>query len=358
MMVFYPFSFYRWILVVIFIGYLRVGPAGAQGLDVPAAKSVDAASSPSWINPTLRKTYENAIAQARKWLDTLEVDPIKLRQQGIKGKKKLAEILDAYLTLYEYTSNPEDRTHILHRVKDLVAVTTRPEYHNMKYIPPTEFNQDSTSYLRVCYLMDQFSLPTEDYRRQIQAILPELNAHMKERGVWQRKVFAFYYDYFSLPKPPILQQESQLKGVIAGRLPLSQYNKDLAYDLTHEVFNVYEYGHRKISSGFNPEDREYLRKTIVPLLDRSLAEGDVDLGAELISCLTYLGMQDEAIYQPAILYLLQSQNKDGTWGHYEDIRAEIGNLVDQHLYLHTTLVVLQSLVEAFNGNWPTYSRTK
>jgi hypothetical protein len=357
-MVFDYFGFYRWILwVVVFIGYFRLDPTGAEGLEAPAAKTVNP-SSPSWISPTLRKTYENAITHARKWLDMLEVDPIKLRRQGIKGKKKLAEILDAYLTLYEYTSNSEDRVNILHRVKELVAVTARPEYHNMKQIPSDEFNQDSTSYLRVCYLMDQFSLPTEDYRRQIQAILPELNAHMEQRGIWQRKVFAFYYDYFSLPKPPILQQESKVKGIIASRWPLSQYNRDLAYDLTHEVFNAYEYGRRKVSSEFNQEDRDYLRKTLIPLLDRSLAEGDVDLGAELISCLTYLGMSDEAIYQPAIFYLLQSQNKDGTWGHYEDIRAKIGNLVDPYLYLHTTLVVLQCLVEAFEGNWPTYSNPK
>jgi 4-amino-4-deoxy-L-arabinose transferase-like glycosyltransferase len=309
-------------------------------------------SSGELKDPVLRKSYETTIARARQWLDALEVDPIELRKRGIKGKKKLAEILDAYLTLYEHRANPIDQANILNRVKNLVTVTDRPEYHNLDLISSNEFNQDSTSYLRVCYLMEQFSLPTEKYRKQIQGILPKLDEHMEQRGIWQRKVFAFYYDYFSLPKPFLLQQAYLLKGLVANRLPVLKYSKDQIYDLTHEVFVAYDDGRRKSTSSFSQEDRIYLRKILVPLLSRSLAEGDVDLGAELITCLTYLGMHDEPIYLPSIRYLLQSQNKNGSWGRYEDIRTQMGNLVDQHLYLHTTLVVLQSMVETFDGNWP------
>src|SRR5688572_2643997 len=41
--------------------------------------------------------YHAARTRARVWLDALEVDPVDLMKHGIKGKKKLAEILDCYL---------------------------------------------------------------------------------------------------------------------------------------------------------------------------------------------------------------------------------------------------------------------
>ena len=43
--------------------------------------------------------YREALVRTRSWLDTLEVNPTDLRARGIKGKKKLAELLDVYLRL-------------------------------------------------------------------------------------------------------------------------------------------------------------------------------------------------------------------------------------------------------------------
>ena len=48
--------------------------------------------------------YREALVRTRSWLDTLEVNPTDLRAHGIKGKKKLAELLDVYLRLYDTVS--------------------------------------------------------------------------------------------------------------------------------------------------------------------------------------------------------------------------------------------------------------
>ena len=45
--------------------------------------------------------YRQALGRARAWIEALEVNPVALRRHGIKGKKKVAEWLDAALRLYE-----------------------------------------------------------------------------------------------------------------------------------------------------------------------------------------------------------------------------------------------------------------
>ena len=43
------------------------------------------------------------------WLDVLELDPVNLVAHRVKGKKKLAEILGAYLYLLRYSSDASER---------------------------------------------------------------------------------------------------------------------------------------------------------------------------------------------------------------------------------------------------------
>jgi hypothetical protein len=64
-------------------------------------RSEPAATSAHEINAAeyRRNDYSRARAAARAWLDALDVDPVELSRHGIKGKKKLAEILDCYLAL-------------------------------------------------------------------------------------------------------------------------------------------------------------------------------------------------------------------------------------------------------------------
>src|SRR6266571_6859007 len=81
--------------------------------------------------------------RAWAWFDQLEVDPVELLKHGVKGKKKLAEILQAYLSLSQHTTDAMARDRIQQRVAQLAQHTQRPEYHDMLVNSGTEFLQNS-----------------------------------------------------------------------------------------------------------------------------------------------------------------------------------------------------------------------
>ena len=299
-----------------------------------------------------RKRYAEAGARARQWLDRLAVDPFDLRAHGIKGKKKLAEILDTYLRFYS-VANPEDKKTILTRVTSLTIVTGQTNYHDMLAINDLEFKQDATSYLRVAYLMERFGLDTAFYRQQIQKTHQRLNAHMSSRGVDQRMAFHWYYKHFGLEEPFPL--ESAFKtGLIASRNPPEWYKENPmeTYNLTHEIFVPYEFGEKLDIDFFSTEDKTYLRNTFSILIPWCIERGDADLTAELILCAAYLKFTGLPVYREGLRYLLESQNPNGSWGQYEQHRPAMGNYVEQGLYLHTTMVVSDALIIAFEFRKP------
>lgn len=277
---------------------------------------------------------------------------MELRAHGVKGKKKLAEILDSYLRLYG-VAGPEDKKTILNRARDLALAASTTNYHDMLLIDELEFKQDATSYLRVAYLMERFGLDTSFYRRQIEKAHQRLNDHMPNRGVDQRMAFHWYYEHFSLKEPFPLASAFQT-GLIKSRKPAEWYqeNKMEAYNLTHEVFVPYKFGEDLNADFFSREDKAYLRETISKLTPWCMELRDVDLMAEFILCLVYLKMTDLPVFGNGIRFLLESQNADGSWGEYEQQRAFMGDYVEQGLYLHTTMVALDALVMAFKTRKP------
>jgi hypothetical protein len=54
--------------------------------------------------------HRDARQAAWSWLDGLEIDPVALTQRGVKGKKRLAEILSAYLYLLRYSTDASERS--------------------------------------------------------------------------------------------------------------------------------------------------------------------------------------------------------------------------------------------------------
>lgn len=294
-----------------------------------------------------RQRYEATTARARQWLDRLVVNPIELRAHGIKGKKKLAEILDSYARFYS-VAKPEDKQNIMTRVKALCAVTSRTNYHDMLTINDLEFKQDATSYLRVAYLMERLGLDTKFYRTQIQKVHPRLNEHMASRGVDQRMAFHWYYGHFGLKEPFPLESAFQT-GLTASRKPMDWFKQNPmeAYNLTHEVFVPYKFGEDLSADFFTSGDKTYLRGIMENIIPWYIQEKEVDLLAEFILCAAYLKVTDLPAYREGLSFLLESQNANGSWGQYEQHRPAMGGYVDQGLYLHTTMVALDALIIAF-----------
>jgi hypothetical protein len=319
------------------------------------------------LRPTLARydDFLEAKRKARAWFDQLEVDPVELMKHGVKGKKKLAEILGVYRNFWNHTTDPAERNAILGRVRELAVQAERPDYHDMATCSDKEFLQNSMSYFRVMWLLREFGINVSRYLDQVRRVLPRMNEHFKKRGPWQRAMFAEYYDDFGLEKPPILRQHMEMRGgVIARRLPADKYDPPRttedgrviksthdSYDLTHEVFVAFNYGLQHTQNRFGPDELAYTREVLPVLVRRYVSENNPDLCAEMISCMTYLGYHDDPAYREGLDYLLDSQNPNGTWGDYERYRRYYGKYLDQHVYLHTSMVACRALMEAYEGNW-------
>ena len=343
---------------------LCISAFGVSGQSVAESAPATAQRPPEAIKPRYQD-YLQAKQKARAWFDNLEVDSVELLKHRVKGKKKVAEILGVYMTRLNHTKDPQEIARINDRVKRIVEQTDTPEYHNMSTCGARELIQNSMSYFRVMWLMREFRLDISHYLEEVRTVKPRMDEHFKKRGPWQRAMFAEYYDRFGLEKPLILLSVTGMKkGVIARRLPTERndpsktvptrpvkWSKQDRYDLTHEVFVAFNYGLGRTQTRFDADDLAYTRKVLPVLVRRCIREKNPDLLAELLSCMTYLGWHSEPAYREGVNFLLDVQNATGTWGDYEQFRQEYGKYLDQHAYLHTTMVAMRALLEFYEGNW-------
>ena len=286
-----------------------------------------------------------ALDRATAWLDTLTIDCAVLRAHGVKGRKKLAEILEAMLELSRDRPGPADRVRIDARVRALTAQTTNPEYHDLAHVSEQELREDGMSYLRVAWLMDSLRLDIRGYRRAIADARPRLEAQLASRGLWQRVEFERYFMAFGLAPVAPLAPAALAGGVIAGRLPIDAYDLDRAYDLTHEVFLRCE-DPAGTPARWGSGDRAYLDRLLPELARRARSHGGIDILAELLTAMQETGGGADAIVGEGVGALLSAQNHDGSWGSYERDRVLYGPWVEQREYLHTTMVVIEALVTA------------
>ena len=286
--------------------------------------------------------------KALAWADTLDVDPIQLsKEMGIKGKKKFVELLDIYLCLYQTTDDPLKKEEYKQKVEELVMVTKDKRYHDLNNIDDTQFRQNSTSYLRAWYIINEFGINTSYYVEEIERVLPRINSHLPGRGI--NKKFAFVLYYHKLCYTIDYNMEDLFNSsVIRSQMEILNLSELDVYFITHEIFFLNDDNKINILTS---DDFEYLTKTLVYQVNKTIAEENVDLLAELIMIMTYLNFKEMDEYYDALNFIKGRQNKNGSFGYYEDARRyyhEIGSKIDVdiYLYLHTTEVTLRALNEA------------
>jgi hypothetical protein len=298
---------------------------------------------------TLLERHESDYLEARRrataWLDRLEVDPAELRARGIKGKKKLVELLDAYAWMSRCPLEGE-REALERRVRSIVAVTDTEAYHDMGTIDDRQFKQDATSYMRAAYLMDELGLDTTFYREQIAKVKARYDGHMPRRGPAQRMIFHVYYQHFGLEEPFPLDAAFD-EGVISRRPDPSTLGRMRIYHLAHEIFMPYRYGRVRQSDFFDPSDVDYLGRALPVLVRRRIGVHDPDLVAELVLCMEYLDLEADPAYREGLAFLLDSQSSDGSWGSYPRADRRFGRWATYHVYLHTTKLALSALINAW-----------
>jgi hypothetical protein len=294
--------------------------------------------------------YRRAIDRARAWLDRLTIDPAALRAAGLKGKKKLTEQLDGYVRLWK-VAGPEERAAILARVRQVVAVTADPAYHDLATVGDEELKEDSTSYLRTALLMEQLGLDTRLYREEIAKAKPRLDAHLATRGPHQRLAFHWYYRHFGL-EPPFPLGGALDDGIIARRPDPATLSSRDAYRLTHEVFVPFEFGDLLDQvDPFDADQKRYLAGALDLQARRAIAEQDVDLLAEILSSMRYLRLVERPVFRDGIGFLLDHQHEDGSWGDIAEARRIFGEHAAEGRMLHSTTVVIEALNVAFHPPW-------
>jgi len=311
----------------------------------PSAPSEEP-TSPRDTTEARQGDYRQARAAAHAWLDGLEVDPVHLHERNLSGIKKLGRILLTYLILSRHPTDERDAERIRRHVTDLTASTELDAYHSFADTSEGAYE----AYLLVLHMMDEFGLETAGYHQRLRRIKPRMDVRLAPRDNWERRLFANHYDRFGLEKPQALLHPTTRP--LSESLPLDRMSLEAAYDLTHEVLIPFDYGLLREPYRLTDEDRRYLRHALPTVLSHAMDVETLDLAAELLSCMTYLGLSGDPVYDRAVDYLLQRQNANGSWGDYEEFRAEMGAYLDQHIYLHTTSVALVALVEVFDGRWP------
>lgn len=305
-----------------------------------------AADTNHWLDANAA-VYRTALGRARAWLDALPFDVRELDKNNIPGKRKLGELLTGYQHLGA-VADPETRRQLDQRVRALAAVTQQPWYHDLLTADEARFKRDSTSYLLVALLLDQWGVDVSRYREELKRIVPRLNQQMASRGNHQQLVFHNYYVHFGLVEPHDLRQAASV-GVIADRLSPFKMKEADVYNLTHEVGARARREDVPSQGLFSAEELTYLRWALDRLTVHYTMARHLDLVGELLITIAYLGMGDLPITPEALGLLLESQNPNGTWGQYEDARATYGAFTDQAVYLHTTVMGIHALAGAFGA---------
>ncbi len=339
-----------WALAVLVLGSLIAVILGTWSPQPPSI-----GQSPSSAYTHRVDDYLRARSRAAAWLDKTVVDPIELRRIGAKGKKKYTELLDAYLVLHRSARHENEKNALRDRIRRIAKHTHGSTYHDLDTVTGQQFKQDILSYLRALWILRRLGFETTAYETQAKKLQTRIRKHLFQRGPHQLATFALYYNDFGWKMPPELSNNPLSRGVIAHRVPLRQFTQQIRYDLTHELYVVFNFGFTRSVSQFGAEDHKYLAYTLPRLAAQAAKDNDIDLLSELLSCMGYLSMSGHPAYGLGMQLLLAAQRPDGSWGEYEHYRERlipalgqpIGELVDQLFYLHTTLVSLRALTETF-----------
>jgi len=292
---------------------------------------------------------KEALGRARAWLDGLKVDPIDLSRRKLYGKRKLAELLSAYYQFWKAASGPE-REALRGRIEEIVRPVRLRKYHDMKTVDREVFNQESTSYLWIAYLMDKMGLDIAGYRKSILGLQARLDARAEEGGPQVRKILEWHYGYFGLKWPAALG-DPRGEFIITIRPDFRAFDRDMSYRLTHEVFGLYEYGDALGTDRMTDDELRYVRAALYWLTRTKLSGGDIDLLAEFATCLRLVRALDLPVFPQALVKLLDAQEPSGAWGRFKAIRRQQGEEMQQLFQLHTTGVTVQALLFAFHPAW-------
>lgn len=299
------------------------------------------------------RTKSECVRKAVRWLNDLSVDPLELKKKGMKGKKHFMEKLFTFFQLYLCANDVNKKEMYRKNLEQMFRKTENDSYHLMED-DEVLFKRGIVSYVHACYLMEQLGLDAHNYKRHIRELLPRIERHMPTRNASIQMILTYCLKGLGF------KTEYSIKGILNNTLVYNlkelgainvfkfKYNSYML-GVCHEIFVLSEYGRKKIDL-LTREKKNYLQGALKSSVRQILSSGDLrylELLAEMLVSLKYLDCENIPEYKRGINFIIEHQNKNGSFGDYERFRAHYaqqGVDIDIKWYLHTTEVCLWAVL--------------
>lgn len=293
------------------------------------------------------------VEKATQWLVNCSVDPIELEKKEMKGKKHFLEKLFAFYQLYLHTTDSSKKEIYRKILKQMFKVTDNADYHLIND-DESRFKSEIVSYLHACYLMEQLGFDSHKYKGCIKKLLPRIERHLPVRNASVQMTIAYFlrelgYEtenaFTRIFKNTLIYN---IKGLGTVNVFDFEFNSSML-GVCHEIFALSEYGRKKINL-LTKEKKAYLKNIIKSSIEQIISSGDIrylDLLAEMLVSLNYLGCDNLPEYKRGVSFIINCQNENGSFGDYERFRsyfAQQGIDIDIKWYLHSTVVCLWALL--------------
>lgn len=307
----------------------------------------------SSIRSEYSRIKSECVGKAVRWLNKLSVDPLELKKKGMKGKKHFVEKLFIFYQLYLHTNDLEKKEMYRKVLEQMFKMAKSDSYHLIED-DEVLFKSAIVSYVHACCLMEQLGFNVQNYKRNVRELLPRIERHMPTRNASVQMLLVYCLRVLGFETKYSI--ERILKNTLSYNLEaLGDINIfDLKYNsymlgVCHEIFVISEYGGKKIDL-LTKEKKDYLKDTLKSSIKKILSSGDLrylDLLAEMLVSLKYLNCENLPEYRKGIHFIINHQNKNGSFGDYEKFRAYFAQKsvdIDIKWYLHTTAVCLWALL--------------
>ncbi|MGA1794974.1 MAG: DUF6895 family protein [bacterium] len=287
-----------------------------------------------------RTRKQQAICRGMDWLFK---NPVDIHREGFM---ELGEEINLFYMFYLNAGSAGEKEFYRSAIRSRIERLLRE--HDLR----VNHFEEILGYLYFVHIMNRMGISNERYEDFVETeVLPNGMMHHGQSNTFMLLSSAMIEGLGRSPQVPFQRLLDQ--GIIARLSPrpdlvpidkvyvTSADIQNFYYDVTHEIFAMSNYGERDPSTCLLDHELQFLKGIIPRGMARFVEEGEVDIVAELIVCARMIGCTDFHGFEDAVLFILDAQKDDGSFG---PIRR-MSFLGRPNIYRHGVLVALWALVE-------------